>query len=148
MVPPPASTIKTCSPRCERIDKPALGGEGTVTNLQVPTRLGMGDAEVETCFAFGHKMDSGIGDNTRSGNGGSQLRLLLATPSVGMAQHQFDIVRDAVPSAFPIRLGGLEQRLGRIKEITHEVSVDVDDGFSPWEARGHLILHRCGRLCG
>ena len=69
MVPPPASMIKTFSPGYEYKKNPTPGGN-RVTDLQVFTRLGMGNTEVETCFAFGHEVDSGapgrgVGDNTR-----------------------------------------------------------------------------------
>jgi len=84
-----------------------------MTDLQAFTRLGMGSAKVEACFTLGHKVDArvpnrGVGDDARSNRSDSQLRLLWATPPVGMAQHQLDIVRDGVPSEFSIRLGGYE----------------------------------------
>jgi hypothetical protein len=69
MVPPPASMIKACSPGCERVKKPALGGDN-MTDLQVFTRLGVGSAKAETCFTLGNKVDGsvssrGVGDNAR-----------------------------------------------------------------------------------
>ena len=65
-----------------------------------------------------------------------------------MGQHQLDSVRDGVPSEFPVGFCGLEQLLGRIKEIAHEVGEDVDDGLPFWEFSVHLILHCGGWFCG
>ena len=108
MVPPPASMIKACSPGCGRVRNLALGGD-SVTNLQVFTCLGLGSTEAETCFAFGHKVDArmpsgGVGDNARFDRGGSQLRLLWASPSVWMGQHQLNGFGDGIPSKFSVRL--------------------------------------------
>ena len=43
--------------RLQACENPTLDGE-RVTNLQVSTRLGLGGAEIETCFALCYKMDS------------------------------------------------------------------------------------------
>ena len=88
MVPPPASMIKTCSPDCEHVKQQTLDDDST-TDLEVSNRLGMGSAKVETCLAFGQKVDAGVsgrgvGDDTRFDCRSSQSCLLWASPSVGM----------------------------------------------------------------
>ena len=143
IVPPPASIINACSPGCERVKTPALGGD-SATDLQVLTRLGIGSAEVETGFALGNKVDAsvlsgGVLDKARFDGRGSQLTLLWPLPPVGMGLHQFNCC-DGVPSNVWLRR--LEQHLGGVEEVAHEIGEYIDDGFPLWEFRAHLVLHR------
>ena len=59
IVPPPASMINACSPGCERVKKPAIGGD-SATDPGIFTRLGMGNAKVETSFSLGNKVDASM----------------------------------------------------------------------------------------
>ena len=107
MVPPPASMIRTWSPDCERV-KQQTPDDDVVTYLEILNGFGVGGTKVETCLAFGQKVDTevpgrSVWDNAGFDRGGSQSRLLWASPSVRMSQHQFDIIRDGVPSNVPVR---------------------------------------------
>ena len=124
-----------------------------MTNLEVFTRLGIGNAKVETCLPLSHEADSRIPllcvrDNARLKRGGSQLRLLRASPPIGMGQDELDFTGHRLPAALSVWIGGNEKLFGRIKEIAHKISEYIDDGFPLGELRAHLILHLSGWLRG
>ena len=133
--------------RLRTCQKTAMGRDST-TDLEVFTRLGICSAEVETGFTLGNEVDAsvlsrGVLDKARFDGRGSQLTLLWPLPSVGMGQHQFNCC-DGVP--FNIWLRRLEQHLGRVEEVAHEIGEYIDDSFPLWQFHTHLIHHRGGQV--
>ena len=95
-------------------------------NLQVFARLGAGSTKIETGLPFGHEVNSGVslfcvGNNLCLDGSSPKLTLLGAAPSVGMGQHELNVVGHRVPAVLSCLVGGNEERLCRIKEITHAV---------------------------
>lgn len=122
-------------------------------DLQAFTGRSLGSAEVEARLPLGHEVDPRmslgcVGDYARSDCGGPELALLRATPSVGMGQHELDLVRHRVPLVLSDFVGGDEERFRRIKQITHEIRKHVDDRLSFREIFAHLIFQGLGRFCG
>lgn len=122
-------------------------------NLQVFSRVSVGDTEVEACFPFRHEMDScvpfwGIGDDLCFDGGSPELVLLWATPPVGVGQHELNAPRHRIPAVLPDLVGGNKHRFRRVEEITHEIGEYVDNGFSPRKFFAHLILQDSRRLIG
>ena len=95
-------------------------------NLQSFAGKSLSSTEVEARLPFGHEVDSGaslgcVRNYARSDCGSPELTLLGAAPSVGMGQHELNIVRHRVPLLLSDFVGGDEESLGRIKEVVHEI---------------------------
>ena len=60
--------------------------------------MGMSGTKVKTCLPLSHEVDSGtpllgVGDDVRLDCGSPELALLRTAPTVGMGQHELDIMR-------------------------------------------------------
>lgn len=158
IVPPPASTINTLFPGCRHVRRDrACGNKARIkpgtSNLQVFTGQSVSNTKVETGLPFSHEMDSTtslrrVRDDSRSNGSSPEMALLRTPPTVGMGQDELDLGSHRVPLVLSDFVGGDEEHLRRIEQVTHEIREDVDDRFPLRELFAHLILQGLRGLCG
>jgi hypothetical protein len=77
----------------------------------------------------------GIWDEAREDSSFTHLRLLYAFPTVGVGQHEVDLILHRCPEVDAVHVCVLDIAGCTFEEVGQEVGEDVDDCLIGWQSR-------------